>query len=59
MSARSERAYEWSMSIKYVSAKRADMINYVPTKGVFVVNETITIMSNWRFITIDNDIKQC
>ena len=47
------------MSIKYVSAKRADIINYVPTKGVFVVNETITIMSNWRFITIDNDTKQC
>ena len=24
------------MSIKYVSAKRADIINYVPTMGVFL-----------------------
>lgn len=29
---------------------RRDIIYYVPTEDVLVVNETITIMSNWRNI---------
>ena len=43
MSARCERAYEWSMSIKNVSVKRMDIINYIPTVIVFLYELTLTM----------------
>ena len=49
MSARREEAYSVDFVHKNVLTERADIINYVPTKGVFVVSEPIAVMSNWRF----------
>ena len=43
MSARCERAYEWSMPIKNVSVKHMDIINYIPTVIVFLYELTLTM----------------
>ena len=37
MSARREEAYYTSAAMKNVLSERADIINYVPTKGIFAV----------------------
>ena len=37
MSARREEAYNTSAAMKNVLSERADIINYVPTKGIFAV----------------------
>ena len=48
MSARREEAL-YNNIANNVLSERVDIINYVPTKkDVFVVSETIVVMSNWR-----------